>query len=401
MNTKKKHKFLLLFGLLSLLLILPGFSAGTTQAAETSTTQTTGTSTTITGGKWVKKSGKIKYRQKDKTYLTSGFYKIGKYWYYFDKDGNVSSGWITVGKYRYYGTKSSTKGKCGRICTGWKTIKGKTYYFSTSTKKKTHGKMLTGWQVLNKNTYYFNTDGTLATGWKKIGSRYFYFITKGKNGTKGKMVTGWYTINKKKYYFRTTGKQGVKGARYKSEWKTIGGKDYYFNSNGSLNTSTMSQSKFIETIGKLARQDMKKTGILASVTVAQAILESGYGTTSLALEAHNLFGMKANLSGNTWKSAWDGKTFQKSTKEYIDEKWITVTASFRSYSTFAQSIADHSAYLSYAMNGDTLRYKGVVGNTSYKKTIKIIKNGGYATDPDYVTKLCNIIKKYNLTQYDK
>lgn len=163
----------------------------------------------------------------------------------------------------------------------------------------------------------------------------------------------------------------------------------------------MTENQFIETIGKLAKADMKKSGILASVTTAQAILESGYGTSSLALEAHNLFGMKATLSGNTWKSPWDGKTFKKSTKEYLNGKWYTITDTFRSYSTYAQSLADHSAYLSYAKNGSKLRYKGVVGNKNYKKTIQIIKNGGYATDPQYVSKICSLIKKYKLTRFDK
>ena len=67
----------------------------------------------------------------------------------------------------------------------------------------------------------------------------------------------------------------------------------------------------------------------------------------------------------------------------------------------AASIRDHSNYLRYAINGYNLRYSGVSGNKSYKKTIEIIKNGGYATDPEYVSKICNIIKRFNLTKYDK
>lgn len=392
-NTYKKFLFLILLTLLFVTPTAGALAAQTTHAAESSSK--------ITGGKWVKKNSKYRYRQKNKKYLKSGFYQIGNYWYYFDKNGYVSTGWFTVNNSRYYGTKSTVKGKQGRLYTGWKTIKGNAYYFSKSTKKGTHGKVLTGWQTLSKKTYYFNKEGILQTGWKKINGKYFYFLPKGKNGTKGKMVTGWYTINKKKYYFRTTGAKGVKGARYKSEWITIDDKQYYFNSNGSLNSNTMTQSQFIDTIGKLASLDMKKTGILASVTTAQAILESGYGTSTLAMEAHNLFGMKATLSGNTWKSAWNGKTFKVSTKEYLNGKWYTIADTFRSYNTYAESLADHSAYLSYAMNGSKLRYDGVVGNKSYKKTIKIIKKGGYATDPEYVTKICNIIKTYKLTKYDK
>lgn len=86
----------------------------------------------------------------------------------------------------------------------------------------------------------------------------------------------------------------------------------------------MSEKNFVEKIGKLAMADMKKTGILASVTVAQACLESGYGTTDLARNANNLFGMKCTLSGNTWKSAWDGKSkYTKITKEEYTPGVIT------------------------------------------------------------------------------
>lgn len=387
-----KRRFYLPMLFLALFLAFTPIFSSPAKAAQTAQTSS---------GKWVTKGSKLKYRYKNKTYAKPGFQKIGKYWYHFDKNGYVTKGWFTVNKSRYYAAKTGGKGKIGRLYTGWHTLSGKTYYFSTKTAKGAHGKMLTGWQILNKNTYYFGSDGVARTGWRKIGGKYFYFLSAKEKGIKGKMVTGWRTINKKKYYFRPTGKKGEKGARFKSEWQTIKGENYYFNSNGSVNNNVMTESQFIETIGQLASQDMKKSRILASVTTAQAILESGYGTSSLAMEAHNLFGMKAILSGNTWQSPWRGGTFKKSTKEYLNNKWYTITDTFRSYRNFSESLADHSAYLSNAKNGTALRYKGVVGNKSYKKTIKLIKNGGYATDPKYVTKICNIIKKYNLTRFDK
>ena len=142
--------------------------------------------------------------------------------------------------------------------------------------------MLTGWQTIDKGTYHLGKDGAVCTGWKKIGGNYFYFLKGSKKGTKGRMATGWKTINGKKYYLRTSGKKGVKGARYTSEWVTVKGERYYFNKDGSLNRDAMTEKQFIQTIGKLASRDMKKSGILASVTTAQAILESGYGTSSLA-----------------------------------------------------------------------------------------------------------------------
>ena len=148
---------------------------------------------------------------------------------------------------------------------------------------------------------------------------------------------------------------------------------------------------------------MGRSGILASVTVAQACLESGYGTTDLARNANNLFGMKCTLSGNTWKSVWDGKSkYTKITKEEYTPGVITnVKAAFRKYPTIEKSINDHSLYLTQAKKGSKLRYKGLVGEKNYRKAIQIIKNGGYATDSKYVDKICNLIERWNLTRFDK
>lgn len=146
-----------------------------------------------------------------------------------------------------------------------------------------------------------------------------------------------------------------------------------------------------------------KTSILASVSLAQFILESGYGKSELAQNANNLFGMKKSLSGNTWSgSAWDGKSvYTKKTQEQnTDGSYETITADFRKYSCIEDSIADHSAYLLGAMSGSKLRYDGLKGCTDYKKAVQIIKDGGYATSLTYVEKLCSIIEKWKLTDYN-
>lgn len=164
----------------------------------------------------------------------------------------------------------------------------------------------------------------------------------------------------------------------------------------------MGVADIIKKVGALFTEDQKRSGILASVSLAQFILESDYGRSELAQAANNCFGMKRSLSGNTWPgSAWDGKSvYKKPTKEHVNGKYVTVTAEFRKYPDIAKSIADHSAYLLGAMNGKKKRYAGLEGETSYKKAITIIKNGGYATSPDYVEKICCLIEKYKLTQYD-
>lgn len=165
--------------------------------------------------------------------------------------------------------------------------------------------------------------------------------------------------------------------------------------------ASMSQAEFVEYIGHLAAADMQTSGILASVTAAQSILESGYGKSELALQALNLGGMKAELSGNTWASAWDGRTYIKDTAEQrADGSYYTVTAAFRVYPSVAAYLADHSAYLAGARAGSELRYAGVVGCRDYRRAFEIIKAGSYATSKNYVNNLCNVVERWNLTRFD-
>ncbi len=362
-------------------------------------------STTLTpsNGTWVKSGTKWKFKTKKGKFVTSSFYKIEGAWYYFNAKGFVKTGLFKVKGNTYYGCKTkASDGVYGDLASGWQTIGKYTYYFSTKKKKGQYGVMATGWKKINKKIYYFSAKGRLALGWKKIGKYTFYFKKTGVPGTKGKMLTGWQTIGSKTYYLRPSGKLGVKGARVQSQWLTINKKKYYFNKSGVVSNTSTSKKAFIKKVGALAQADMKRSGVLASVTIAQAILESNYGSSSLALEANNLFGMKASLSGNNWTSSWTGKTYKKKTAEYLNGKWTTITASFRYYSGYAASVKDHSDYLTGAKTSSgKLRYAGLSGCKSYKKAAQIIKNGGYATAPNYVSRLCAIIKQYDLTKYDK
>ena len=166
--------------------------------------------------------------------------------------------------------------------------------------------------------------------------------------------------------------------------------------------AAFSNEEVIAKVGPLFTADQKKTGVLASVSLAQFILESGYGKSELAQQANNCFGMKKSLSGNTWEgSVWDGKSiYTKKTREQRSWGTETVTAEFRKYACIEDSIADHSAYLTGAKKGSTLRYEGLKGCTDYRKAAQIVKAGGYATSSTYVNKLCSIIEQWKLTQYD-
>lgn len=165
----------------------------------------------------------------------------------------------------------------------------------------------------------------------------------------------------------------------------------------------LNSKELIEKIGPLFTADQKKSGVLASVSMAQFILESGWGKSGLTQKANNAFGMKKSLSGNTWpNSAWDGKSVisMQTGEETEDGKSYTITAEFRKYNCIEDSIADHSAYLTGAKDGDKLRYEGLKGCKRYKTAAQIIKDGGYATSTSYVKALCDIIKEYSLTDYE-
>lgn len=162
----------------------------------------------------------------------------------------------------------------------------------------------------------------------------------------------------------------------------------------------LSESEAAEKILQLARTDT--SGILYSVTAAQMILESGYGTTTLAKSANNFFGMKAKLSGNTWESKWDpNKVVKHLTWEVLNGKTISVYDDFRKYDCIEDSIADHAAYLLGAMNGSKKRYEGLLDAKDYREAITIIKNGGYATDPNYISKVCALVQRFGLDAFDK
>ena len=156
---------------------------------------------------------------------------------------------------------------------------------------------------------------------------------------------------------------------------------------------TEKQKNFIKAIGESAKKDMQTSHILASITTAQAILESGYGTSELAKKANALFGIK--------KNGWTGKTYTVKYKEEINGKLVWKTSVFRKYDSYADSITDHSLYLmTRKADGKNLTYKKVVGECNYKKAAQALQNAGYSSYSNYANMLCNLIKKYKLTQYD-
>ena len=160
----------------------------------------------------------------------------------------------------------------------------------------------------------------------------------------------------------------------------------------------------VERVGPLFTEDQRKTGILASVSIAQFILESGYGQSKLSIEANNCFGIKGWVEDTPREnSPWDGvSVYTIATKEYDSNGYFYyVNADFRKYDSMEDSIADHSSVLiNSSYDGVTPLYDGIVGCTDYRKAAQIIYDGGYCTAPDYVDVICSIIESWDLTQYD-
>lgn len=157
-------------------------------------------------------------------------------------------------------------------------------------------------------------------------------------------------------------------------------------SDAAATKGTAEQKAFINKIGPMAAADMKKSEILASLTIAQAILESGWGKSGLTTAANNLFGIKGTYNGQ-------GHTCK--TQEWDGAKYITVDATFRKYPSWAESVADHSALFNRLD-----RYKNLRGLTDYKLACQYVREDGYATDPNYSAKLVNLIETYDLTIWD-
>ena len=146
----------------------------------------------------------------------------------------------------------------------------------------------------------------------------------------------------------------------------------------------MTEQEFISFMGPLAQADMAKSGVLASVTTAQSILESGHGSTELARNANNFFGMKCSLSGNTWPgSTWDGVSkYRKQTgEEDANGNAYTITADFRKYAL-----------------GNTKGNRQITGTAEHNQLHKIVIPGidkgkdGQCTYTRFDHRICNRYK---------
>ena len=149
----------------------------------------------------------------------------------------------------------------------------------------------------------------------------------------------------------------------------------------------MVKNLFINNVKNGAIKGSSEHKVMASLTIAQAILESGWGESVLTQKANNLFGIKA--------SGWSGASYNMNTGEFDNGKWTTEKdCPFRAYSTWEESIKDHTELLC------TKRYEKVREASTYSQACFAVKECGYATDPNYSSLLINIIEQNNLQKFD-
>lgn len=143
---------------------------------------------------------------------------------------------------------------------------------------------------------------------------------------------------------------------------------------------------FLTVFKQYCINDMKKSGILASLTAAQGKIESNNGNSGLTVQCNNLFGIKGKYNGQSGRY-W--------TTEYYNGVKTRIQADFKKYPSWQESVNDHSA-----MFNRMARYKNLRNCQDYEEACINVKKDGYATAPDYTQTLMNFIKKHKLWKWD-
>ena len=163
---------------------------------------------------------------------------------------------------------------------------------------------------------------------------------------------------------------------------------FYFLPGKAMDNNPPHVTAYINSYFELAIQEMHRSGIPASVTLAQGIHESSWGLGELSINSMNHFGIKC-------KDSWTGKTFYIEDDDYQNGKLIK--SCFRVYTSVEDSYIDHTNFLV-----QNARYEKLFtyNKTDYENWAKGLQSCGYATDKKYAEKLIRTIEKYSLFQYD-
>ncbi len=152
----------------------------------------------------------------------------------------------------------------------------------------------------------------------------------------------------------------------------------------------MTPAQFFKTNSPYAINSQIKKGIPASVTLAQAALESGWGKYAVG---NNFFGIKDQPNDE-----WTGPYTAADTTEYINGNKIYITSKFRKYQSPEESFLDHASFL---QKNKRYEFLFALPETDYVGWAQGLKKAGYATAPNYANQLITLIKAYKLDEYDR
>lgn len=157
-------------------------------------------------------------------------------------------------------------------------------------------------------------------------------------------------------------------------------------------TEEESHEAFLERLAPHAQELQEGYGVLPSIILGQAVLESNWGQSTLASQYNNLFGIKAYGKQ---------KKVKLETQEYVNEEWITIQGEFKVYDSWEESMDDHTMLFVNGVDWNPYLYEKVLTAANYKQAAKALQEAGYATDPTYADKIIGVIESYKLDQYDK
>ena len=241
-----------------------------------------------------------------------------------------------------------------------KTTKKNTTKKKTTKKKKKKVVRKNGFVKKNGNWYYL-VKGRKKTGWFTVGDKEFYAFPRGSE--KGQLALGWQTIGKEEYFFRQEGRAGVIGALCINCVAKANGITCIFDEDGKIERCKYAEKpdgSFVNEVGELARLNQAKNDILASLVVAQACVETGYGRN---IYCNNLFGIRA---GSGW----------------------------RKYADYQEAIDDYTAFMHQYI-------PRIFGVRKWQDACWLIGGSGYAEAGNYGSALVSVTQSSNLTRFNK
>ncbi len=349
--------------------------------------------------------GKISYYGEDGAQYQDKFYENWGHKYYFGKDGYLAvNTFVTTGGHIYHPENEGILAQ-DKFYENW----GHKYYFEKSGALAENKFITTGGHIylakaegiLAQNEfysnwgrkYYYGQDGALYQNKSLTKDGVTYNFDKegilvsqsNVNTATNKTKNAFYYNNGKVYFVKADGNFAKN-----EEVHTPVGK-LYFDKNGVVGYTGISahHDAFLSSIVNGAVQGWVEHGVLPSLTLAQAIIESGWGQSTLSSRYHNLFGIKAS-------HGWTGKVANMPTGEYFNGKYVMINDGFRAYDNNDQSVKDHALFL--VQNS---RYSNLLWDNSYTSVTRKIQQDGYATAPTYATTLQNTIRNYMLDDYDR